>query len=294
MADELDPQEEVEVPNVVPEQAEFFTQTIGEAMAAPDPGPTPAPEPEPEPEAPVVEPDWLNPPPEPVPPPQQPPQYPTAPPDYYPEPQYPQQPQAQPASATDAELGAFVDNPKAWLAQELATRDQQLVGPMQQQQQSIAFMVNTLMENNVRQNVAKADQAIRQAYDTFNKDPAFRQNQEMQNRIGGTLQGMRENAIAAARGGNYGPMESLINLDEGAIRGTLAFLREQVGVQSPGIGPLKIEGAAVESSRAPVAAQDVTLSDEQEEIARRMGPGYRAKLVQAVRDQDKYNDFDMD
>jgi hypothetical protein len=295
MADELDAQEpevqETPTAEEVPQQALFEPRNVAEAMELPDPQPTAEAPPAPEPEAPVVEPDWLNPQPEPELP-AQPPQYPTAPPDYYQEPQYPQQPQAPPARTGDAALEAFVDNPQAWLDQQLAAREQQLLGPIQQNLQSVAYVQQQIMESNVRQNVAKADQAIRSAYDVFNKDSAFRTNEEMQKRVGGTLQGMRENAIAQARAGNFGPMESLINLDEGAIRGTLAFLREQAGVQSPGTGPLQIEGATVESSRAPVAEQGVELSAEQEEIARRMGPGYRARMVEAIKDQQKYDDLE--
>jgi hypothetical protein len=280
MADDLEPEEKV-----VPEQSEMFRQGVEPAPEpVTDPQPIAEPAPPPEPEAPLVEPDWLNLPAE--------PQYPTVPPDYYQEPQYPRQPQAPPARTGDAALEAFVDNPQAWLDQQLAAREQQLLGPIQQNLQSVAYVQHQIMESNVRQNVARADQAIRNAYDVFNKDSAFRTNKEMQQRVGGTLQGMRENAIAQARVGNFGPMESLINLDEGAIRGTLAFLREQVGVPSPGTGPLQIEGATVESSRSSVAEQSTELPPEFDEIANRLGPHGRERLLKQIQVTKEADDFE--
>jgi hypothetical protein len=240
-----------------------------------------------------VEPDWLTPDPTPPPEPVLPPQYPPPQPYEY-QPQYPQQPQAQPARPGDAALEAFVDNPQAWLDQQLASREQQLVGPLQQQQQSIAFMMNTLINNNVEQGAARADASIRKAYDAFNKDATFRSNKAMQDKVGATLRGMKERAEYEARGGNFGPLNALANLSEADIAGTLAYVRAASGTGSPGIEPLQVEGATVETSRAPVAEQEVVLSDEQEAIAARMGKGYRARMVQAVRDQAKYNDFEMD
>ena len=294
MADELDMQETPEVQETptaeqVPQQALFEPRNVGEAMEMEVPEPEPEPTPEPEPEAPVVEPSWLNEPAVSGQPPQQ-VQYPQAPPQY--DYGYQQQPQVQQGPVSDAALNAFVEDPQGWLNAQLAAREQQMLGPLQQNLHSIAYVQQQIVESNVKQNLTQADRAIKKAYEVFNKDPMFRTNKEIQERIGGTLQGMRENAIRSARFGEFGPMDALINLDEGAIHGTLAFLRAQVGAQSPGTGPLQIEGATVESSRAPVAEQAVELTPEQEEIARRMGPGYRQKLIKAQQELKQYNDLE--
>lgn len=286
MADELEPQE-VEVP----EQAEFFTQTIGEALEAPDPEPEPkpAPEPEPEPEVPPVEPDWLN---QPPPQPQQeqwhqqqgyPQDYPQ---------QRPQQPQAQPRTGGDAALEAFVENPDAWLEQRLQERLAQYSGPLQQQQQSIAFMMQQMVDNSVKQGKGAAEGAIRKAYTAFNKDATFRSSKAMQEKIGATLQGMVQRAEYEARNGNFAPMNAIANLSDADIAGTLAYVRAVSGASSPGTGPMQIEGATVESSRAAVADKTVELTPEQEEVARRMGPAYRRKMEKAVVEQKKYNDLE--
>jgi hypothetical protein len=285
MADELEPME-----TTVPEQADMFRQSV-----EPDPEPAPpAPEPTPEPvveepEPPPVEPDWLSAPTEPVMPPQPEPQY-----QYQqPPPQaYPQQPQVPQGTGVDAALQGFVDNPDGWLNQRLAQRDQQLVGPIAQQQQQVAFMMNTLMENNINDGVARADGSIRNAYEAFNKDATFRSNKAMQDKIGATLQGMRERATYEARRGNFAPLNALANLSESDIAGTLAYVRAASGVQSPGVAPLQVEGAAVESARSAATDQGVVLDAEQEEAAKRLGPGGRERMIKGILEQQKYDDFE--
>jgi hypothetical protein len=297
MAEELDAQEpEVQVPEEktptaeqVPQQALFEPRNIAEAMEMPDPEPVAEPEPESEPELPVVEPDWLNAPPPQPPTPDQPVDYPVPPPDYY---GHPRQPQAPPARAGDQALEAFVENPEAWFQQRMEQAMSQYGGPIQQNLQSIAFMQHQMMENNIRQAATQADGAIRRAYDSFNQDSTFRSNKAMQEQIGNTLQGMRENALREARAGNFAPLAALQNLSEAEIAGTLAYVRAVAGVGSPGQAPLQVEGATVETSRAPVAEQTVELTAEQEEIARRMGPGYRAKLVASLKEQQKHDDLE--
>jgi hypothetical protein len=299
MADELDAQEpevqEEATPTAeqVPQQALFEPRNIAEAMEMPEPEPEPVAEPAPEQELPEVGPDWLN---EPPPQPQYPPQFPV---DYPPhpeyptmQPQYPQQPQATPRTPGDAALEAFVDNPQAWLDQQLAAREQQLLGPIQQQQQSIAFMMHQMQENSLKQTKQQARAAIEKAYKEFNKDSAFRSSKDMQESVKGTLQGMMQRAEIEARNGNWEPMNTLINMDQGEIAGTLAYLRAKAGVQSGGQAPLQVEGAAVESSRSPAAKHEVQLTPEQEEIARRMGPGYRARLVKSLQELDENDDLE--
>ena len=283
MADDLEPTEVV-----VPEQKEMFRQG-----SAPTPEPEPvaaAPEPEPvapEPEPPPVEPDWLSAPAEPGPAPQyQEPQY------QYQQPQYPQQPQVPQGTNADAALQGFVDNPDGWLNQKLAQRDQQLVGPLAQQQQQVAYMMNTLVENQVSQGVAQVDAAIRKAYDGFNKDASFRSNKGMQNKIHATLDGMKKNAVMAARNGSFGPMNSLINLSESDISGTLGYLKGAMGIPSPGTGPLQVEGAALESARSTVAQQSVELDADTEAAIKRLGPAYRDRLIKAKIAANEADDFE--
>lgn len=297
MAEELDVQgtevqEELPLSEQVPKEAIFEpARTIGEAMEMelPEPEPEQAPEPE-QPDLPVVEPDWLN---EPPPQPRQ--QYPPE--NYQPTYDYPmmqpQPTQAQPRTAGDAALESFVENPTAWLESQLAAREQQTFGPIQQQLQSIAFMQQHMMENSVREAKGRADAAIRNAYSQFNKDASFRSNKQMQDAVKGTLEGMRQRAEYEARvNGNWGPMNTLINMDQSEIAGTLGYLRAKYGTGSPGTAPLQVEGATVESSRAAVADKDVVLSEEQREVARRLGPAYERKLKKAVAEQQKYDDLE--
>jgi hypothetical protein len=279
--------------DVVPEDGGIssFRQAVMAERDEPEPEPVrePEPEPAPEPEAPPVEPDWLNAPPV-QPPQQQQQQYQQQPQQYYePPPQYRQPP---PTPRTDAELQAFVDNPDAWFEQRIAAREQQVLGPLAQQQQAVAYMMQTMMENSVNERAAQADNSIRKAYQTFNKDATFRSNKAMQDKIGATLQGMRERAVVEARRGNFGPINALSNLSESDIAGTLAYVRAASGIQSPGVAPLQVEGATVESSRSAVAGKGVELTAEEQEIARRMGPGYEARMKKAKADQKKYDDLE--
>lgn len=289
MADEL-----VEPQEIVPEQAEFFAseqKTIGERMEEPlqEEPPAPGPEPAPaEPEPPPVEPDWLN---TPAPVPEAAPQLPPQ--QYYePPPQQYQQP-PQPAPRTDAELEAFVNNPEGWFEQRMSARDQQRIAPLMQQQAQVQNMMGVIMNNAVNDNLSRADQAIKQAYNSFNKDSTFRSNKAMQDKIGATLQGMRQRAEHEARNGNFSPLNALSNLTEADIAGTLAYVRAATGTPSPGVGPVQVEGATVESSRSAVADSGVTLSAEQEEIAKRMGAGYRDRMIQGIKDQQKYDDLEF-
>lgn len=303
MADELEMQEpEAQVQEKpkseeVPQEGLFEPRNIAEALEMPDPEPQKEPEPEPGSEIPAVEPDWLNePPPGPQMPeqPPHPPQYPPQVPNYpMLQQQHPQQPQATPRTGGDAALEAFVENPTAWFEQQMAAREQQMLGPIQQQQQSIAFMMNTMLENSLKQSRQQAQAAIRKAYGEFNKDSAFRSNKDMQETVKGTLQGMMQRAEYEARvNNNWEPMQTLVNMDRGEIAGTLAYLRAKYGVGSPGTGPLQVEGATVETSRSPVAEQGVELTAEQEEIVRRMGPGYRKSLIEGLKDQRKHDDLE--
>lgn len=294
MADELDAQEpEVqETPTAaeVPEQALFEPRNIGEALSMPDPEPQPEPEPEPEPELPPVEPDWLNAPlQQPEPPPQQ--YYQPQVPDY---PQMPpQQPQYQQATTGDAALEAFVNAPEQFINQRVEQIVSQREAALRGEQQTVAYMMSQLVDSNVRSGAAQADAAIKKAYSKFNEDPAFRSNKEMQERIGATLRGMRQQAEYEARArGNFAPLQQLANLSEAEIAGALAYVKAMSGVYSGAAGPMQIEGAQVESSRAPTRDQSVELTPEQEEIARRMGPGYRAKLIEAQKELTKHNDLE--
>ena len=248
MVEELKPRE-----TSGPEQAEMFRQGV-EPETKPETKPEPEPativepvvsvetKPKPEPEAPIVEPDWLSAPT--APPPQAQPQQ-----QYYeqPPPMYPQQPQMPPqAPVGDAALNAFVDNPDAWANSKIDSRLGAMVGPMQQQAQAVQHMMGMMMDNQVNEGLAKVDASIKRAYETFNKDATFRSSKPMQEKIAVTLQGMRDAAVYEARGGNLSRLNTLSNLNESDIAGTLGYLRGSMGTPSPGVGPLQVEGATVE------------------------------------------------
>jgi hypothetical protein len=200
-------------------------------------------------------------------------------------------PQAAPRG--DAALEAFVDNPDGWFDQRMAAREQQMLGPMQQQTQAVQHMMGMMMDNQMNEHRSRVGDSVKRAYDSFNQDATFRSSKVMQDKIGATLSGMRDNAEQAARMGNFGPMNALANLTEADIAGTLAYVRAAAGVQSPGVAPLQVEGATVESSRSAVAESNVVLTAEQEEVARRLGPGARDRMIQGVIEQQKYDDFEV-
>ena len=269
-----------------PEQGEMFTQPV---VATEDPTPQPEATPTPEPvvaEAPPVEPEWLN---APAAPPQQEPQYA---PQQQP-PQYPQQPQMPPqAPRGDAALEAFVDNPEGWFDQRMAARDQQMLAPIQQQAYATQHMMGTMIDNQINDGMGRADAAVRNAYTQFNNDAGFRSSKAMQDKIGATLQGMRQRAEAAARVGDFTQLNSLANLSPADIAGTLAYVRAASGVQSPGVGPVQVEGAMVESTRPAVAAQTVEIDPDTEAAIKRLGPAYRERYVKALQDADAAGDFE--
>lgn len=274
---------------------ESFTQDV-EPSAAPEAteAPTEAPQAAPEPEAPVVEPDWLNA--DPTPPQgQQPPHYPEPTPQYPPNvPQYPPQPPMAPAQpGADAALQAFVDNPEQWVRTIQQDTINQVGGQLSYQQQQLAGQINQMQQTYANAGIKRADTAVRNAYKLLNNDPTFRSNKEVQNRIGAALRGSFDNAARAAMGGDYGPIADVAQIDETSLKGMLAFVKATTGVPSPGVGPLAVEGATVESSRSPVADKDVTLTPVQEEVAARMGPGYRDRMIKAEIENRKHDDLEI-
>jgi hypothetical protein len=289
MADEL-----VEPQEIVPENAESFTQSVVPEEAPPEPAPIPEPvvEAAPEPELPPVEPDWLSAPAQPEPPPQQ------YQPDYNyqqqpPQQQYPQQPQVPQYGTPDAALQTFVDNPDGWadqkIEQRLAARDQQIA----QQNQAIQNMTGMLMQDRMTEAVTGANAAVQRAYTVFNKDTSFRSNKDMQRSLQATLQGMRQKAEYEARTtGNFEPLRTLSNLSESDMEATLAYMKVKAGTQSPGTGPLQVEGATVESSRSAVAGQTAELPEEFREIANRLGPRGEARLLKQIQVTADADDFE--
>jgi hypothetical protein len=289
MVEELDPQ-------VIEDQqqGEMFRQGV---EPGPEPGPEPvveaAPDPvDAEPELPPVEPDWLTAPAQPEPPPQQ------YQPDYnYQQPpqqqQYPQQPQVPQYGTPDAALQTFVDNPDGWadqkIEQRLAARDEQI----RQQNQAIQNMTGMLMQDRMTEAVTGANAAVQRAYTVFNKDTSFRSNKDMQRSLQATLQGMRQKAEYEARTtGNFDALRTLSNLSESDMEATLAYMKVKAGTQSPGTGPLQVEGATVESSRSAVAGQTAELPEEFKEIANRLGPRGEARLLKHIQVTADADDFE--
>ena len=287
MVDDLvEPQE-----TTVSEQGEMFRQgaePVPEPVApAPEPGPV-APVVVEEPELPPVEPDWLNAPAQQEPQPQYPPQQPQY--QYEPPPpQYPQRPQVPQGTGADAALQTFVDQPEGWTDNRIDAR----LAPIQQQQHQIAGIASMLINDRVNEGISQADAAVRKAYEVFNRDATFRSNKGMQDSLGATLQGMRQRAEYEARAtGNFEPLRTLANLSESDMEATLAYMQKKAGAQSPGVGPLQIEGASVESSRSSVAGQAAELPAEFEEIANRLGPHGRERLIREIQVTKDANDFE--
>jgi hypothetical protein len=92
--------------------------------------------------------------------------------------------------------------------------------------------------------------------------------------------------------GNLEPLRTIANLNESDIEATLAYMQKKAGKQSPGVGPLQVEGAVVESSRSPIAEQSVELDPNTEVAIKRLGPAYRERLIKAQRVTDEAGDFE--
>ena len=265
-------------------QPEVFRQG-----AAPDPEPAPAPEPGPvaetEPEAPPVEPSWLS-------APQREPE-----PRYAPQPQQQSPPSQQYApqvrQPSGGNLEAFIENPDAYIERIVQERVAQQVGPLYLDHQRVAMEQQRVRETTANSVLGQADQAIKKAYGAFNQDPAFRSNPNLQGRLEGTLKGIREQAIEAARFGDLGPLHNLANMNDGHYRAALAAARAIEGVDSPGVGPLQIEGARVESTRGAVKDTHVELTAEQQEIANRIGGNYADRLRKSIKETAAADDFEF-
>ena len=280
-------------------EPETFTQGV-EPDVAPEVTETPVETPQepPESDAPLVAPEWLDA--EPAPPQgQYPPQYPPEVPPQLPpqQPQYPPQPPAQlrpPAPAgADAALQGFVDGPDPYIDQRIDLKMNQMAGQLGWNQQQLAGQLDQMRQTHANAGIGQADTAVRNAYKFLNTDPTFRSNKDVQARMGAALKGSFDNAAREARAGNYGPISDVAQLDEKSLRGMMAFIKETSDIPSPGVGPLQVEGATLESSRSAVAEGSVVLTPAQEEIATRMGPGYRDKMIKAQLENIKHDDVDM-
>lgn len=277
---------------VVETDPEYQPEVFSQRVEAPEPAPEPAPprqvERPPEPDAPPIEPDWLSAPP--VQPPQPPQQYYQEQPQYYQQqqPQYQQrQPQKQPSGALDR----FIDDPDGYIDQLLQARLAEQTTPLAYQQYQMAQQVQQIRDTFTASASSQADKAIKDSYKYLNKDAAFRTNKSIQGRIESTLRGMREQAMMQARAGNFGPLNNLASLNESHIRAALAAAKAMEGIDSPGVGPLQVEGATVESSRSAPQQHSVELDADQKEAVRRLGPSYETRLRKALADNAKYDDF---
>ena len=276
-----------QVANTDPEyQPEVFSQRVEAPEPVPEPEPPRQVERPPEPKAPSVEPDWLNAPPvQPQPPPQQ----------YYQEqPQYYQQPppqQRQPQRQSTGALDRFIDDPDGYIDQLLQARLAEQTTPLAYQQHMMAQQVQQIRDTFTNSALSQADSALKGAYKTLNKDSSFRTSKNIQGRIENTLRGMREQAVMQARAGNFGPLNNLATLNESHIRAALAAAKAMEGVDSPGVGPLQVEGASVESSRSAPQQHSADLDPDQKEAVRRLGPAYETRLRKALAENAKYDDF---
>jgi hypothetical protein len=282
----------------IAEPPEVFSQSVEPDAAPPEAEPQAEPQPTSDPvqDLPEVEPDWINAQPE-----QQGPhpgQYPQEPPPQLPPPQpgyqqpQPQYQQPQP-TGVDQVLNEFVSNPKGFIQQIQQETLNQFAGPMGYQQQQMAQEINQMRQTYADGHVGEAKDTVVEAYKHLNKNPTFRSNKQVQDSIKGTLQEYRNQAEMAARAGNYGPIAQFNKIGPEQLNGMMAYLSATMGVQSPGVGPLQVEGATVESSRSAVDEGSVVLTPLQEDIASRMGPGKRDEMIQAEKDLLKYNDFEV-
>jgi hypothetical protein len=273
---------------------EVFSQSVEPDAAPPEAEPQAEPQPTPDPvqDLPEVEPDWINAQPEPQGP--HPGQYPQEPPQQLP--QYPPQPQPQyqqpQPTGVDQVLNEFVSNPKGFIQQIQQETLNQFAGQVGYQQQQIANELHEMKQTHADGHVGEAKDTVVEAYKHLNKNPTFRSNKQVQDSIKGTLQEYRNQAEMAARAGNYGPIAQFNKIGPEQLNGMMAYLSATMGVQSPGVGPLQVEGATVESSRSAVDEGSVVLTPLQEDIARKMGPGKREEMIQAQKDLIKYDDFE--
>jgi uncharacterized protein (DUF4415 family) len=188
-------------------------------------------------------------------------------------------------------LDRFIDDPDGYIDQLLQARLAEQTSPLAYQQYMMAQQVQQIRDTFTASASSQADKALKESYKYLNKDRAFRTNKNIQQRIESTLRDMREQAVMQARNGNFGPLNNLASLNESHIRAALAAAKAMEGIDSPGVGPLQVEGAAVESSRSAPQQHSVELDADQKEAVRRLGPSYETRLRKALAEADKYDDF---
>jgi len=269
-----------------------FQEDVGDVQVdtAPDVEPEPVAE---EPELPPVNPDWLAE---------------AGVPEYeeprYQQQQYQQQPtqqqwqQAQqqtPGVMTDAQIEQFVKDPDAYIGRLVQARVEQAMGPLAMQAMQTSQGVGSFIAAQAETSISTAKKAVADAYrDVFNQDEAFRGNRELQERVGGSLRGLLEQAARGARSGNFNDIALFQSFGPAQARATLAAAKALMGLPGKAGAPMNVAGAMVERATPKAVKGDVQLSAEEESAiaARsRVEPGYRERYIAAKQEAIKRGDF---
>lgn len=270
-------------------QPEPFRQSVDPPAPEPAPEPVAPADPAPEPSAePQVVPDWLN---EPVAPaaPDPAPQYPPQPPPQYP----PHVPQQAPPQNLPRGVEGLVQDTDRYIEQIVEERLSRIVPQIAHGQQQIAAQTQMLKDSQVVAGEQAVDSAIVNAYKEFNKDPSFRASKELQGEIKNTLEGLKNQALAEAyQFGDFRRLNNMASISEREIQATLAVGKIKAGLQGKASGPLEVAGAVVESATPTVPDKEVVLTAEQEAIAARVGGNYADRLRQAIKENEKHDDFE--
>jgi hypothetical protein len=253
------------------------------------------------PEAPPVSPDWLD---EAAAPAQavqdygRQPQYQQ---QQYPQQYAPQQPQVQPQMQQPGQvmsedmLEAFVRDPNGYVNRLVQAQVEQAIGPAAMTAMQAASGVSSFIHAQAETGIGEAKKAISSAYkDVFNQDETFRSNQDLQRRVGGSLQALLEQAAYKARSGDFSDLAMFRSFGEQQARATLAAAKALAGITGRSESPMSVAGAVVESPVARASRDDVQLSAEEEDVisARsRVEPGYRDRYIAAKKEAIKRGDF---
>jgi hypothetical protein len=205
--------------------------------------------------------------------------------------QYQQQPPRQPVQEPD--LDRLVKDTRgtiASIAQEQAYQIAQ--GVMAQQFGPYAQQMQRFVEGQTRSQIAATDRTLKSMYsDVFNKDEQFVGNSRVRSRVEATLKGMRQDAIRAAKMGDYRAL-NVFN-EPGFAQVALAAAKIVEGLSPTSSSPVSAPHTerAKPASREKKSYSSELDADTIEGLKRLYGSNWEDRYNKSREEEEKYKDF---
>jgi hypothetical protein len=213
------------------------------------------------------------------------------PPQPFPPQGFPQQP-PQPQTL-EQRIDRFVQDPDGYIEARAQDRFRQMMGPFAYMLQNVQNQVGTYVSAAAENAIGQAWTGVQSNYqDVLSKDEAVRSDQSLYGEVDKAVKTIFQQAAEEARQGH--PQRLAQFQDPRFYRGVIGAVKSYLGFVEPAGGKPAIPAGAMVEGPAPASAatisDGVTLSPEEEDIARRMGPAFRERLIAGKKEAEKRGD----